>query len=101
MKNLKNKSVSINVDDRIYKDIKGISREDIQRIFKAIDKLEINPELGKLLEGPLKPLRKLTVGDYRVIYVYEGSKLLVLVIKIGHRKSVYEELKRLIPYIKL
>jgi len=101
MKSLKNKSVSISIDDRVNKDIKGIPKEDIKRIFKAIDKLELNPELGKLLEGPLKPLRKLTIGNYRVIYVYEGSILQVLVIKVGHRKSVYEELKRLIPYIKL
>jgi len=101
MKSLKNKSVSISIDDRVNKDIRGIPKEDIKRIFKAIDKLEFTPELGKLLEGPLKPLRKLTVGNYRVIYVYEGSILQVLVIKVGHRKSVYEELKRLIPYIKL
>lgn len=101
MKNLKNKSVSIKIDGRVYKDIEGIPKEDIKRIFKAVDKLEDNPELGKLLEGSLRPLRKLTVGHYRVIYAYEGSKLWVLVVKIGHRKSVYEELKRLIPYIKL
>ena len=101
MTNLKNKSVSIKVDDRVYKDIRGIPKEDVNRIFKAIDKLKNNPELGKLLEGSLRPLRKLTVGHYRVIYAYEGSRLLVLVVKIGHRKNVYEELKRLIPYIKL
>ena len=69
--------------------------------FTITDELEINPEAVKLLKGPLKPLRKLTVGDYRVIYVYENSRLLVLVIKIDHRKSSYEELKRQIPYIKL
>ncbi len=101
MKNLKNKSVSIKIDERVYKDIKGIPKADIERLFKAIDKLETNPELGKPLEGSLKPLRKLTVGHYRIIYVYEDLRLLVLFIKIGHRKSVYEELKRLIPYIKL
>ena len=101
MKNLKNKSVSIKIDERIKKDIKDIPKEDLKRIFKVIDKLETNPELGKSLHGAFKPLRRLKIGDYRVIYAYDGSNLLVLVIKISHRKSVYDELKNLIPYIKL
>jgi mRNA interferase RelE/StbE len=32
---------------------------------------------------------RLRVGRYRVIYSVEGRRLLVIVLKIGHRKDVY------------
>lgn len=35
---------------------------------------------------------RLRVGDYRVIYEVQKDKLLVLVIRIGHRKDVYRSL---------
>jgi len=35
---------------------------------------------------------RLRVGDYRVIYLIEGRRLVILVIKIGHRKDVYKNL---------
>ena len=34
-------------------------------------------------------LYRLRVGDYRVIYQIRDKVLLVLVVKIGHRKDVY------------
>ena len=33
---------------------------------------------------------KLRIGDYRVIIDLEKDKLIVLIIKIGHRKNVYK-----------
>jgi len=29
------------------------------------------------------------MGDYRVIYQVEGGRLLIVVIRIGHRREVY------------
>jgi mRNA interferase RelE/StbE len=29
------------------------------------------------------------VGDYRVLYLIEDERLLILVVKIGHRRDVY------------
>jgi len=34
---------------------------------------------------------KLRVGDYRIIYSIESQIVTVHVIKIGHRKEVYEK----------
>jgi mRNA interferase RelE/StbE len=42
----------------------------------------------KALQGQ-KGLFRLRVGDYRVIYHIHDEQLLVLVIKIGHRREVY------------
>ena len=51
--------------------------------------LEKNPELGKPLTAILRGLRSLRIGDYRVINQIENAELIVLVIKIGHRRNVY------------
>jgi mRNA interferase RelE/StbE len=76
------------VDD----DIPTLSLPNRQRIKKAIeDRLQTNPvEYGKPLQYSLKGCRRLRVGDYRVIYRIEDDNV-VLIVKIGHRKDVYDE----------
>ncbi len=71
-------------------DIPKISPPDRKRIKKAIEnKLVTNPiELGKPLQYSLKGCRRLRVGDYRVVYQIERN--VVLIVKIGHRREVYE-----------
>ena len=77
--------------------LESVIREDIprlgsakNRIKKAIeDKLTHNPiEFGKPLRYSLKGCRRLRVGDFRVIYKIEQET--VLIVKIGHRKEIYE-----------
>jgi mRNA interferase RelE/StbE len=35
-------------------------------------------------------LWRIRAGDYRIVYVIQDRVLLVLVVKIGHRRDVYE-----------
>lgn len=50
-----------------------------------------NPhELGKSLVGPLRGLWRYRVRDYRIICKIEQQKLVVLVVAVGHRSTVYE-----------
>lgn len=48
------------------------------------------PPGAKRLEGG--DLHSLRVGDYRVIYLVSGTRLLILVVDVGHRKSIYKGL---------
>ena len=34
-------------------------------------------------------LYRIRVGDYRIVYAVEDERLLVLVVKVGHRREVY------------
>lgn len=72
-------------------DIPKVSLADRKRIKRAIEeRLTRNPiEFGKPLQYSLKGCRRLRVGDYRVIYRIEENHV-VLVVKIGHRKEVYD-----------
>ena len=59
------------------------------RILKSLQKLEDEPEKGKPLTSILTGLWSLRIGDYRAIYQIKNNELIILVIKIGHRKNVY------------
>ena len=59
------------------------------RILNKLESLKENPELGKPLTVNLAGLWSLRIGDYRVLYETRNNDLLILVIKIGHRKNVY------------
>ena len=77
----------------VQKDLKGISK-DIQYILRRAieDKLVADPiRFGLPLRRNLKSFMKLRVGDYRIIYSIQKETVTVYVIKIGHRKEVYEE----------
>ena len=55
----------------------------------SLKKLEDEPEKGKPLTSILTGLWSLRIGDYRAIYQIKNNELIILVIKIGHRKNVY------------
>ncbi|MFM2198954.1 MAG: hypothetical protein RLZZ505_2386 [Verrucomicrobiota bacterium] len=61
-----------------------------ERIRDSIDSLAADPfPVGhrKLVGAEAK--YRIRVGDYRVIYGVENQELVILVIRIGHRKEIY------------
>lgn len=78
--------------ESVQDDLKAISKTIKGQIKKAIEKkLASNPiEFGKPLQYSLRGLRRLRVGDWRVIFQIEEDKKTVLIVKIGHRREVYE-----------
>lgn len=63
-----------------------------RRIRSAIDHLAVDPRpsgVVRLTNTSSKPAWRIRVGDYRVIYEIHDDQLLVLVIRIGHRREVY------------
>ena len=79
--------------ESVKKDLKKISKNIQYIIRRAIeDKLMVDPvRFGLPLRRTLKGLMKLRVGDYRIIYSIKKDIVTVEVIKIGHRRDVYEE----------
>lgn len=76
----------------IEKDLKKIDRKTACRIVDTIDAaLSKDPaEHGKQLKGALKGLWRYRVGEYRVLYRIEHKDVFVLVLRIGHRKNIYD-----------
>ena len=65
-----------------------------RRIRRAVDGLESEPRPrgAVVLTGTESRLWRIRIGDYRVIYAINDDRLLVLVIRIGHRGRVYRSL---------
>ena len=63
------------------------------RIEKTINlKLLQDPDLHLIpLVGNLSGLYKFRVGDYRLLCLKEEDVLIITVVKVKHRKTVYEE----------
>ncbi len=61
-----------------------------RRVQAAIDLLAENPRPPKAIQllGGAGEYRVRT-GDYRIIYEIEDDQLVVLVLKVGHRRDVY------------
>ena len=73
------------------KELASVSEVIRKRIGKKIDSLEKNPRPSgvKMLKGKRGDFYRLRVGDYRILYQIKSETLLVVVIKIGHRREVY------------
>ena len=74
--------------DKALKQLKKLDRPIQKRIIHALEKMRVSPEryITKLVGDPGYRLR---VGDYRVIVDIHENELRVLVVKVGHRKKIY------------
>lgn len=74
----------------VEKDLKALPKLDQRKVLEQIGKvLAKNPYLGKALSGDFKGLYRWRTGRFRVIYEIHKDVLIILVLKIGHRKDVY------------
>jgi mRNA interferase RelE/StbE len=66
-----------------------LDRTVTRRIFDRVEGLKENPlrQLRRLVGLPYFRLR---VGDFRVIVEVQEKVLMILVLKVGHRESIYE-----------
>ena len=75
--------------DLAIRQLKKLERTIASRIFNKVGELVENPNrfVQKLVNSPYYRLR---VGDYRVILDIQGALLRILVLKVGHRESIYD-----------
>jgi mRNA interferase RelE/StbE len=45
----------------------------------------------KRLSGPEEAVYRLRIGAYRVIFKKDEARLIILVVRIGHRREIYSE----------
>ena len=75
------------------KELLAISaKKDRQRIVRKIDALAENPRPPGCEKLSGYDRYRIRQGKYRVVYGIEDDKLIVLIIKIGHRRDIYRAL---------
>ena len=84
---------SIEFRPSVLKDIERFPKRDLMRIKKKIVDLSENlpdPTTTKMKGN--NSFHKIRSGDYRIVYEIHSDRLVILVVKVGHRKDVYNNL---------
>lgn len=80
---------SIRIKASAARELRRVAEPERSRIVAAIDRLAENPFLGNALKGDLRGLRRIRVGDHRVLYEMRDDTLIVLVVRVAHRRDAY------------
>ncbi len=75
----------------VEKDIRGIPHHILDTIFSEIKTLSADPRPKgvKKLKG-YNHIYRIRIGNYRVVYSIEDKILTIEIVKIAHRKEVYD-----------
>ncbi len=78
--------------DQVEKDLRALDKAAARKILGRIETyLAQNPkELGKPLKGDFRGYWRYRWGDYRVIYKIVEHEILIYILRIGHRKDIYD-----------
>ena len=87
---------TIEISPLARKNLDGLDRQAAQRILRYLHEriapLEDPRSLGGALKGSrLGEFWKYRVGDYRIVSRVEHSRMLVVAVKIGHRRDIYRD----------
>lgn len=66
-----------------------VARRIVDYLTKRVATRSDPRELANNLSGPLGDLWRYRVGDFRIVVEIQDTMLTVLVVRIGHRRSVY------------
>ena len=74
----------------VTKDLRQIPKKDVTRILNRIKKLSIEPRPTGVEKLSGQDRYRVRQGAYRILYEILNNELVVVVIKIGHRRDVYK-----------
>jgi mRNA interferase RelE/StbE len=81
---------TVQIKRSALKGLQGLPGHRQAQLRKQIDSLAENPRpRGVIKLAGDENLYRVRVGDYRIIYQIQDKVLVVLVVKIGHRREVY------------
>lgn len=73
------------------REMKKLSGDIQRRLLTRIESLSIEPRPPGCSKLTGMDAYRIRVGDYRVVYEIHDSVLVVLVIRIAHRREVYDQ----------
>lgn len=90
----------IEFDEVALKQFRKLDKQEQKQIASFLDSLlikineqRVNPFLlASPLMGNLKGLHRFRTGNYRLIAKIKEDKLVIHLLKIGHRKDIYDDL---------
>lgn len=84
---------SVEVSKSAARSLRKITPQIRHQIYAALKELEHTPRpVGVRKVVGAEDTWRIRVGNYRVVYTIKDNKLLVVVVRVGHRREVYRNL---------
>lgn len=83
-------SYKVEFRQSVAKDLRAIPNADVKRILARIELLADEPRPAGCSKLSGQERYRVRQGDYRIVYEIRDAVLVVLVVKIGHRREVYK-----------
>lgn len=80
--------MKVEIDPQLLKEIRKLKKDLKERFYKAIEKLVINPEIGKPLQYNFKGCRRVRIDPFRIVYKIKEDTIFIL--SFDHRGNVYK-----------
>lgn len=91
----------VRIDAKALKTLQKLPVTRQRSVWNALAGLTRDPRpAGAVSLQGAPSLLRLRVGEDRIIYTIRDKQLLVLVVKIGHRREVYRRLEDLLRLLK-
>ena len=75
--------------ESVSKDLKDVPKQDVQRILERIHLLRNDPYPAGSVKLSGQNYYRIRQGNYRIVYEVKDRQLVVVVVKVGHRREVY------------
>lgn len=75
----------------VAKDLKGLPKADVLRLLAKAETLRDDPRPPGSQKLAGEENYRIRQGDYRLLYSIDDEKIIVQVVKVGHRKDVYRK----------
>ena len=85
---------SVEIRRRAVREIERIPALDRRRVVGAIRRLAEDTLIGGVLTGELRGLRRLRVGNWRVLYEVDDEASVVLIVRAALRRDAYRRRAR-------
>jgi mRNA interferase RelE/StbE len=82
----------VRIRPRALKSLSRIPEPYSSRIQARIDDLADNPRPSDMKPIKTTDFQRIRVSDYRVVYLIRNEELVVLFVRLGHRKDIYQGL---------
>jgi mRNA interferase RelE/StbE len=73
----------------VAQDLRPIPNRDLRKILATIESLSEEPRPSGIERLSEQDRYRIRQGNYRIIYEINDKKVIVVVVKVGHRKEVY------------
>lgn len=84
------KKYSIEIKRSAEKEIKKLHKQDLKKILQKLDEIAFNPRGHNSIKLSNEDRYRVRVGKYRILYEIFDQTLIIVIVKVAHRKDAYK-----------